>query len=665
MKIKLLFVAFISIIGCLGGDRKSVGIKGRVGNVGTHSLNFLKGRNSILQIAGGRSHSFNARIVLRNFNSSRSLSASGEFKSVPEGISDFKEAVEGGYRYVDKTGLIAELLSRRAKVTNILRPRGFGKTMAQSSLRHFFDLEDKRKNRELFRGLEIEKSKYFDEQGCYPVIDLTFKNARGRYWTECLENISYSLVQEYRRHSFLIDSNGGCSMGTWDKHCFEEVSNGYASERKLKESLLRLSEHLGKHYCQKVVILIDEYDIPMVEGEQNGYGEEVKRFMGNFLSYGLEENSHLHMGVLMGTTKGASEVNGGCGNVSQYSVTDGEYVDRFGFTIHEVNQLLGEYDLEKGFVRVNAHYGGYTIGDMELYRSSSIMRYIAKGESNNIIDTDDATFAKEKIKLLLSKYSDRGVVDSIGNIYNLKEALIEPHYNVDMGQLSGVEEIFTMLLNRGYLRFEREEKGSGWKESSKKLKVRIPNLEVEEVYREAQREILDSKYLNGGFEKLFATIANEGDEEVEEAMERELMNSSSRVFCGGKMLRDCYHFFHALIRVAKEDNEVKLIQGVDERKSTILVIPKRSKQGIILSFSKEDSNSYLQSLEKEGRKAVARTLGKESIAKMENGEYKELMFSKGVEKLRVMGIGIADREIGIAIEDISLQNPSNQTRDAD
>lgn len=285
-------------------------------------------------------------------------------RKILTGQSDFEEFIKGNYLYVDKSEFISEMLDLESKVTAISRPRRFGKTLNMSMLSYFFNINNSKENKKLFKGLKIEKSPYFTEQGKYPVINITFKDVKSDNWEESYEDIVTQIALEYFNHSYLKDST---KLDEFEKENFLKILKGKANKSKYKSSLKDLSGYLHRYYGRKVIILIDEFDTPIIEGELEGYFKQASKSIQGFLGGALKENKSLYKGIVTGITKlhGAG-IFSGVSNADILTIFDSEYKDKFGFTEIEVKELLKEYEMQDKEDAIRKYYNGYNF-DGEVY----------------------------------------------------------------------------------------------------------------------------------------------------------------------------------------------------------------------------------------------------------------------------------------------------------
>ena len=263
-------------------------------------------------------------------------------RPMPVGIEDFKDLVAGHYYFIDKTRFIKELIDTQGKVTLITRPRRFGKTLSLSMLQYFFTLENAEKNRQLFAGLDLERAgeKYMSQQGTRPVVFLTLKEVQARAFANMKELLAEFLRRLYGQHAYLKQSN---ALSEEDRQYFSNILKTACDMGKMKFALSNLLAALEKHHQKKPVLLLDEYDAPILSAWENGYYRECIDFMRGFLGSALKTNPALGFAVLTGITRISKEsIFSGLNNLKVCSVLSNHYNDIFGFTQEEAATLLAE-----------------------------------------------------------------------------------------------------------------------------------------------------------------------------------------------------------------------------------------------------------------------------------------------------------------------------------
>ncbi|MHB9339360.1 AAA family ATPase, partial [Fusobacterium pseudoperiodonticum] len=264
-------------------------------------------------------------------------------KRLAIGLSDFKHLIEEDFYYFDKTKFIEEVIKDGSQVKLFARPRRFGKTLNMSMLKYFFDIENKEENKEIFKDLYIEKTEAFKEQGQYPVIFLSLKDLKALTWEQMEKAIKSAISRLFSEYKYLLNV-----LDKFDTLAFENILLKNTELEDLKEALKFLTRILYEKYNKKVVVLIDEYDSPLVSAYINGYYEKAKDFFKTFYSTVLKDNSYLQMGVLTGIIRVIkagifSDLN----NLSTYTILSDVYTDSYGLTEEEVEKSLKYYGIEQ------------------------------------------------------------------------------------------------------------------------------------------------------------------------------------------------------------------------------------------------------------------------------------------------------------------------------
>lgn len=297
-------------------------------------------------------------------------------KSLPIGISDFVR-IKSHFYCVDKTLMIKEFLDQKSMVTLFTRPHGFGKTLNLDMLRVFFEKSETDTSK-YFADTNIRKcdESYRSHQGKYPVIFLTFKDTNCGSWPATLSKIQKLLQAEFRRHIAILDSN---HIAKYEKDYFERILSGASNEVDLASALEKLSQMLKKHYNIAPIIIIDEYDIPIQAGYSKGFYDEMIIFMRNFFSGTFKDNRNLSFCFLAGIYNFTqTSIFSGLNNLNIHSVIDSTYDKFFGFTHHEVLDMLEYYGIADNGNEIKTWYRGYRFGNEKLYNPWSVIHYISQ-----------------------------------------------------------------------------------------------------------------------------------------------------------------------------------------------------------------------------------------------------------------------------------------------
>lgn len=403
--------------------------------------------------------------------------------NIPVGISDFKKIRENGYYYVDKTGLIFELVKEEpAEVTLITRPRRFGKTLGMSMLAHFFNI--RQDNAKLFQGLEITKhsslcSKWMNQ---YPTVYLTLKDVDGLTFSSAYEMLSAAVTDLYKEHLYLLDSK---NISTYDKGIILRIAKEEATVTDIKKSLVNLIRLLEIHYEKKVILLLDEYDVPLAKASSHGYYAQMLEIIRSLLGTALKDNRSLNFAVITGCLKIAKEsIFTGTNNFVPDTITDSGLNEYFGFTQKDVDQILKEAGAEIQAENIRAWYDGYHFGEFDIYCPWDVMNYLRdlkvdpkakpagywKNTSDNGIIRSFIDYAGSSITKKLETLLAGGYI-----VQHIDEELTYDYLH------SSEENLWSILYLTGYLTKVRE-KDLEKVIAPEMTALMIPNQEIREIF---------------------------------------------------------------------------------------------------------------------------------------------------------------------------------------
>ncbi len=391
-------------------------------------------------------------------------------KGLPIGVEDFKKIRETNCYYIDKTKLIEDLLIDKTEVKLFCRPRRFGKTLSMSTLRYFFDIKNGEENRKLFDGLYISNSPLMSEQGKYPVIFITMKGIIGRDLEEVIKDIEVKIYELYNRYFFIEER-----LNPNAREVFNRLARKEGSIAEIKSSLRFLTQFLYEYYNQKVVLLIDEYDSPLLNAVEKGYYTEMKDFLRAFYGDALKTNEYLQMGVLTGiirvTQAGIfSDLN----NIENYTILKKSYSQYFGLLEAEVEEALRYYGIEYKLDEVRAWYDGYNFAGTEVYNPLSILKYIKEKELESYwINTSGNALIMEIIA-----NSDDRVIKDLEKLFEEKELETTVDLELDMGKSLLESDIWSLMLSSGYLTIKE-------KLGDDNYIIKIPNKEIRSFFKKA------------------------------------------------------------------------------------------------------------------------------------------------------------------------------------
>ena len=398
-------------------------------------------------------------------------------KKIPIGIEDFEKLRKNGFYYVDKTGLIIELLQNPAEVTLFTRPRRFGKSLNMSMLKYFFELDG---NKELFEGLEIMEEPELCEEymGKFPVISLSLKDIDAESYETAFEMAAMLMNREAGSHRYLLESE---FLATDEKEAFSELLDRKMNKSVFCGSIALLSRLLEKHHNRKVVILIDEYDVPLARAHAQGYYEQMIVLIRSFFHQALKSNKSIQLAVLTGCMRISKEsIFTGLNNLNVLTVADARQDERFGFTDEEVKELLHYYGLSDKYSAIREWYDGYRFGDVEIYCPWDVINYCAllRADPTALPENYWANSSgNDVVRRFLREAGDNKTVKrEIERLIAGEIVTKEIHQEITYSDMYGsIDNIWSVLFATGYL----TQRGRGEERS---FQLAIPNLEVREIF---------------------------------------------------------------------------------------------------------------------------------------------------------------------------------------
>ena len=403
----------------------------------------------------------------------------GERIKLPVGIDNFEKLRREKFYYVDKTMLIEQLLAKWGKVNLFTRPRRFGKSLNMSMLRYFFDIET---DKTLFDGLYISRNKQLCEEymGKFPVIFLSLKGVDGLTFSEARFGLAELIESEARRFKFLMRSD---NLDADDKAMYRDLLSLHGADVaaiSLRFALKKLSELLYKHYGQKTLILIDEYDVPLDKAFQHGYYREMVALIRGLFGETLKTNEFIQFAVLTGCLRVSKEsIFTGLNNFKVLSITDARFDEQFGFTDAEVQQLLHVYNLEEHLAETKEWYDGYRFGEVDVYCPWDVINHV-----DRLLGQPDAepqaywinTSGNELVKRFINK-ANKTTRDEIERL--VAGESIEKHVRLELTYDeidNGIDNLWSVLFTTGYLT-------QAGMTAQGAYKLVIPNRGIREVYK--------------------------------------------------------------------------------------------------------------------------------------------------------------------------------------
>ncbi len=541
-------------------------------------------------------------------------------KRLAIGLSDFKHLIEEDFYYFDKTKFIEEVIKDGSQVKLFARPRRFGKTLNMSMLKYFFDIENKEENKEIFKDLYIEKTEAFKEQGQYPVIFLSLKDLKALTWEQMEKAIKSAISRLFSEYKYLLNV-----LDKFDTLAFENILLKNTELEDLKEALKFLTRILYGKYNKKVVVLIDEYDSPLVSAYINGYYEKAKDFFKTFYSTVLKDNSYLQMGVLTGIIRVIkagifSDLN----NLSTYTILSDVYTDSYGLTEEEVEKSLKYYGIEQEISNVKDWYDGYKFGDSEVYNPWSILNFLRFKELRAYwVDTSGNDLIKDVLKKIT-----KNTIEALERLFNGEGLKQNISGTSDLSKLLSEDELWELMLFSGYLTVEE-------KIDHKNYVLRLPNKEIKELFRDTFLE----KYFGRGSKLLYLmeALTENRIDEYEERLQEILLTSVSY----NDTKKGNKAFYHGLIMgmglyLEGEYITKSNIESGLGRYDFVIEPKNKTKRAFIMEFKSTDSIENLEEI------------SKEALRQIENKKYDVSLKQNGVKDITYMGIAFCGKQIKIS-----------------
>ena len=528
-------------------------------------------------------------------------------KLLPDGISDFKTLIENNYYYVDKTPFISEIGKNVGKTLLFTRPRRFGKTLNMSMLKYFFDVRDAEENRKLFKGLEIENSLYFKEQGKYPVIFISMKDIKGNTWEKLFKNLKIKISHLFSEYRFLLKEVDKIDSDFLEKIIFNDT----VEESILENSLSIFANILKRYYNQKVIILIDEYDTPLISAYRYGYYKEAKSFFSGLYGSVLKDNTVLQMGVITGIIRVIragifSDLN----NLKEYTILNKEYDEYFGFLEEEVKESLKYYEIGSKLEEVHSWYNGYKFGDKKIYNPWSILNFLSTKEFKSYwIDTSDNYLIKD-----ILKSADRETFDKLNNLLFGKKVEEEITGKSTLQEVLEAHDLWELLLFSGYLTIDK-------KIEDDLYSIKIPNNEVKKFFKDSFIEI--SFGTNLTFKRLIKNLLDNNIDKFEIELQEILLKYMS--FYDVANIEKVYHSFILGLMIYLEGKYHINSNGEGGLGRYDIAIEPLNKnmRGFILEFKVADSE---ETLEEKAEEALEQIKDKKYYVELEKRDIKEMTF---------------------------------------
>ena len=540
-------------------------------------------------------------------------------RPLPIGISDFKTVIEENYYYADKTDMIGDILDDRAMVTLFTRPRRFGKTLNMSMMKYFFGIENTEENKKLFDGLAISNKEYMKEQGQYPVIFISFRNIEEENWEDCYFEIKNIISRTYNEFEFLRETLNQSELAEFDSIWLKKEKADW------KSSLKNLTRYLYKYYDRKkVVVLIDEYDTPIIQSYQEKYYKKLISFFKRFYGDVMKDNEYLQFGIMTGILRIAKEgIFSGLNNLKVNTIFSEKYSEYYGLTEEEVLEAVKYYDMEYEMQDIRKWSDGYQFGKSEVYNPWSIINFLNErelkaywiGVSGNSMIND-----------LLSK-GDRHIVENLEKLFNeeiiYKAVRDYTEYKFDSS------DIWELFLYSGYLTIAGEKQGEEYP-------LRLPNKEIQSFFR----KIFIEKFI-GNYDKFLHIIRNLKDgkiEEFAEGLEEEILSSLSYFDTG----RDekYYKIFLIGIFITLSNDYIRLSERETGTGRADLILEPKNKENpaYIFEFKVAEDEKELENYAVEG------------FYQIKEKQYDVELKNRGINEIIYVGLAFHRKELKMKYE---------------
>ena len=546
-----------------------------------------------------------------------------EKRKLPIGIENFEQIIKDDFYYVDKTGLLSELLRNWGMVNLFTRPRRFGKSLNMSMLEHFFSVEG---DKSIFDGLKISKDKKLCEEymGKHPVISISLKGINAASYEAAFELTVKTIKGAVQKAGFLKMSD---KLGEDEKKEYRAILDENMSEATLFWSLKNLSELLEKHYETKVILLIDEYDVPLAKAFENGYYDKMVFLIRNLLEQTLKTNNSLKFAVMTGCMRISKEsIFTGLNNLKVLSITDERFDEYFGFTDEDVKEMLRYYDREDHYEEMRNWYDGYRFGSTDVYCPWDVLNHCDKIKENAAAFPENYwvhTSSNEAVKKIIQMSGNITTKREIERLLAGEEIVKEIRQELTYQEMyQSVENIWSLLFMTGYLTQRQRLDASHYK-------LAIPNLEVRDIFKTQIMEYFKEGVAKDGdtLKQLCDALKGGDAEKVERLFEGYLKKTISirDTFVEKSLKENFYHGILLGILGVKEDWGVFSNRETGDGYSDIMIETEDSEMGIIIEIKYAGDGNLLNACEK-------------ALKQVEETKYEETLLENGVEKILKYGI---------------------------
>ena len=556
-------------------------------------------------------------------------------KKLPVGIELFEEMIQSDYYYVDKTNLIAEILDEAAKVTLFVRPRRFGKSLNMTMLRTFFEIG---RDQTLFDGLAISERQDLCEEymGKFPVVFMTLKGVDGLNFESAYGMLCGIISDEARRLRFLESSN---ALEQDENDKFSELLKGNRDIGLIKESLRLLCTLLEKHYGRKVVLLIDEYDVPLDKAYVNGYYDEMIDVIRSMFGAALKSNDSLQLAVLTGCLRVSKEsIFTGLNNMRVCTVSSPVASSAFGFTNDEVKKMLDYYEVPNRLEDTRAWYDGYLFGEDKMYCPWDVINFcsdLRRNPKSRPIPYWINSSGNDIVRRLIKNANGAQVQSEIETLIEGDSIIKEINENITHSEIDkNMDNIWSLLYMTGYLTTTKPPKSNFYN-------LRIPNYEITQIYKkqvlEWFRDCLrdEARTNNESLEKLYAALESGNAATIEELLNERLLTTVSYF--------DAHeNFYHGFLLALFSTCNIWIVQSNMESgcgRGDIFVERNDGKLGIVIELKYTHDPDELEDA------------CKDALLQINNKNYSANFKRKNLKRILKMGIAFCGKESKVIVEE--------------
>ena len=460
------------------------------------------------------------------------------------GESDFKSLRIKNYYYIDKTMYIKDIIDNSSKVVLVTRPRRFGKTLNISMLKYYFDCRQK-DNRKLFNGLKImeQEEKYTSKLGAYPVIYLTLKDAGLMTYEMMIMQLKTIMMELFYEHKELLEGE----MSEGERTIFNKILSANATDVDLLNSLKMISKIMYQYYNKPVILLLDEYDVPLQNAYVEGYYDEAVKFFKTFYGVTFKDNPYLEKTVITGVSRVAKEsIFSGANNFKVYTVLDNEFADDFGITEQEMDKVIEDFEVQDDKEEIKRWYDGYKIGEVEgIYNPWSILNYLT---DRKLMPYWVNTSSNDLIKLILK--NSETVKEKIERL--LKDEAIEVKIDLEtviVGIENNEDNIWGLMLGTGYLKVEET-----INVSEGIYKVKLPNYEIKLLFSQIIDDWFRNKVIGNDLKSILKDLITLNLKEYEKKFNILVREMFSYMDVGENTAENFYHAFVLGMLVGLKDS---------------------------------------------------------------------------------------------------------------